>query len=142
MIKVLLDTNVVLDLLLDREGFAEAAASIWDAHCRNEVEAYIAAITPINTFFIARKLKGADLAREYVSKLLGTLKICPLDHQSLLAAEILSLPDYEDSVQVASAMFNNLDAIITRDPKDFKNSPLPVYSPTDFLQNLRSNPLA
>ncbi len=135
--RVLLDTNVILDLLLDREGFAEDASAIWDINARGEIEAFIAAITPVNIFYIARKLNGAVLAREYVSKMLEMLQVCSLDRQSLLAAEILDFADYEDAVQVACAMFSNLDAIVTRDLKDFKNSPLPVYLPTEFLLHLK-----
>ena len=137
MMRVLLDTNIVLDLLLDREGFAEDAAAIWDADARGEIEAFIAPITPVNVFFIARKLKGAELARAYVAKLLGALHICTLDRQSLLAAEILPIADYEDAVQVACAFFSDLDGIVTRDGDDFKNSPLPVFSPSEFLLHLK-----
>lgn len=137
--RVLLDTNIVLDLLLDREGFAEDAASIWEAHRRGEIEAFVAPITPINVFFIARKLKGADPARQYVSKILETLSVSLLDQQTLLAAEILPFTDYEDAVQAACALFGNLDAIVTRDLKDFRNSPLTVFSPSEFLIYLNTS---
>lgn len=59
---VLLDTNVVLDFLLDRAPFAEAAAQLWEAQRQGRFVAYVSAITPVNIFYIARKLRGIALA--------------------------------------------------------------------------------
>ena len=56
--RVLLDTNVVLDFLLDREPFADAAAALWEAGRNGQIENYVSALTPVNVFYIARKLKG------------------------------------------------------------------------------------
>ncbi len=131
--RVLLDTNVILDLLLDREGFAEDATAIWDAGNNGQIEIFIAAITPTTIFYITRKKKGVDSARQYVTDILAATQICPLHQQVFLAAETLQFNDYEDAVQVASALFSRLDCIVTRDQKDFKNSPLPIYSPAEFL---------
>lgn len=64
--RALLDTNIVLDFLLDRPPFAEAAAAIWDALAQKRFEGYVSAITPVNLFYIARKLKGAEMARASV----------------------------------------------------------------------------
>jgi predicted nucleic acid-binding protein len=66
MMRALLDTNAVLDFLLDRPTFAEAAAAIWEALVQKRFAGYVAAITPINLFYIARKLKGAEMARATV----------------------------------------------------------------------------
>ncbi len=135
--RVLLDTNVILDLLLDREGFAEEAVAIWDAGNNGQIEMFVAAITPTTIFYITRKKKGADIARQYIADILACTQICPLHQQVFLAAETLQFNDYEDAVQMASAMFSRLDCIVTRDQKDFKNSPLPIYSPTEFLALIR-----
>lgn len=131
--RVLLDINVILDLLLDREGFAADAEAIWEANNQGKVEIFLAAITPTTVFYITRKYKGIDQARQYVSDILAATQICPLHQQVFIAAETLQFNDYEDAVQVASAMFARLDCIVTRDQKDFRNSPLPVYSPSDFI---------
>ena len=61
MTRVLLDTNVVLDFLLDRAPFADAAAALWQANDDGRIDAYVLVITPVNVFYIARKLKGAAL---------------------------------------------------------------------------------
>ena len=65
---LLLDTDVILDLYLDREPFADAAAALWQAHEAGHITAYVSAITPINLFYVARKLKGFAIARQAVTE--------------------------------------------------------------------------
>ncbi len=131
--RVLLDTNVILDLFLNRQGFVGEAAALWEANERGQIEAFVSAITPVNVFYFTRKVSGLESARQAVSKLIISLRISQIDAQVIRAAENLPMKDYEDAVQVASAIAANLDAIVTRNLSDYKNSPLPVYSPSDFL---------
>jgi predicted nucleic acid-binding protein len=134
--RVLLDTNVVLDYLLDREPFAEAAAGVWEAHRQRRIEAFISAITPINIFYIARKLKGVDSALAITRALIVEFKIITLSESVLKHAISTSLKDYEDAVQIASAILSNLDAIVTRNLKDYSTSQLQVYTPLGLLKVL------
>ncbi|MEJ5198886.1 MAG: PIN domain-containing protein [Anaerolineae bacterium] len=130
---MLLDTNVVLDFLLDREPFAEAATEIWEANRQGRIEAYVSAITPVNIFYIARKLRGVEVARQIVEGLLNECRIAMVDRAVLQDAMMFSLKDYEDAVQLASAMRSRLDAIVTRNPKDYPSAPLLVLSPSDLV---------
>jgi hypothetical protein len=75
-------------------------------------------------------------ARGVVLKLITSLQVCGIDSQVVKDAEALPVKDDEDAVRVASAMAAGLDAIIPCNVNDYKNSPLPVYSPTDFLARL------
>ncbi len=134
--RVLLDTNVILDFLLDREPFAEAAARIWQANEEGRIEAYVSAITPVNVFYIARRFRGGDEARRVLTGLLAACQVCPLDHAALQLALNLPFRDYEDAVQHASATSSQLDAILTRDASDYVGATLPVFSPADFLKRL------
>lgn len=136
MMRVLLDTNVVLDFLLDREPFAESAAAVWEANRRGEIVSYVSAITPVNVFYIARKLKGGEEARRVVEGLLVECRIAFLDSAVLQDALSLPLKDYEDAVQHASAVHSQLDAIVTRDPDDYARASIPVYSPPGLLAML------
>lgn len=131
--RVLLDTNVVLDFLLDREPFAEAATEIWEANRQRRIEAYVSAITPVNIFYIARKLRGVEVARRIVEGLLNECRIAMVDRAVLQDAMTFSVKDYEDAVQLASAMRSRLDAIVTRNPKDYPSAPLLVLSPSDLV---------
>jgi predicted nucleic acid-binding protein len=134
--RVLLDSDVLLDLFLARPGFAADAIALWDANLDGKIVAFVSAITPDNIFYVARKAKGLPVARQIVADLLSALQVCLVDGVVLKAAQTLPVTDYEDAIQVASAMATGLDAIVMRNVNDYKNSPLPVYSPTDFLARL------
>ncbi len=138
--RVLLDTDVVLDVVLAREPFAQTSVQLFKLHEQGKIDAYIAAITPINVFYITRKIKGGATARQAVDLLLGSLAVCPLSHSVLDEAYKLPSADYEDAVQHASATVNGLDTIVTRDINDYKNATIPVLSPIDFLAKLKSQP--
>lgn len=139
--RVLLDTNVVLDFLLDRDPFSNSAAALWKASQEGKVEAYISVITPVNVFYIAKKLKGVTAARQSVLSLLAACRVCAPSHEAMLSALCLPLKDYEDAVQVVSAQIEQLDALVTRDPNDFTGITLLVLSPAALLARLPGNPL-
>lgn len=134
--RVLLDTNVILDFVLDRAPFARAAADIWQANEDGKIDAYVAAITPVNMFYIVRKVAGRAEAQSVLSGLLAACRIAPLDDRALKEALTLPFKDYEDAVQHVCATASQLDAIITRDPKDFEGATMPVLSPSEFLAQL------
>lgn len=136
MIRALLDTDVILDLVLARTPFVDAAAELWLAHEQRRFAAYLAPITPMNMFYIVRKIKGADIAREAVDILVNTLHVCTIEQQVLRSASAMSMADYEDAVQVATAKSHQLDAVVTRNTDDYANATTPVFSPTDFLKQL------
>ena len=136
--RALIDTNVILDVLFERQPFVDAAAAIWLANEQDRFDGYISGITPINVYYIARKIKGYEVARKLAEELLIAFLVCPIDSSVLNFALTLSTKDYEDAVQTASAFLGKLDAIITRNPEDFTDSPLRVFSPTDFLEYLAS----
>ena len=136
--RVLLDTDVVLDLVLAREPFDHSARALFKLHEQGGIDAYIAAITPVNVFYIARKLKGIDEARQAVRLLLASLTVCPLHKSILDEADTLPFTDYEDAVQHASATASRLEVIVTRDLGDYKNAILPVLSPRELIDKIKS----
>jgi predicted nucleic acid-binding protein len=138
MMRVLLDTNVILDVFLRREPFIRAAAAVWQANEDKLFEGYVSAITPVNLFYIAGKIQGSNVARAAVVELLSAWRICPIDASILQSALTLPMRDYEDAVQHASASAIQIDAIVTRNLKDYTGATLPVFSPEDFLKQLPS----
>ena len=134
--RALLDTDVLLDVLLARAPFSQAAARLLDLSQQGVFDAYVCGITPINIFYVARKAKTGDELRRAIGQLLRTTYVCPLDHSILTNALASPILDYEDAVQHACAVAAGLDAIVTRNLGDYKNATLPVYSPTDFLNRL------
>jgi predicted nucleic acid-binding protein len=134
--RVLIDTDVVLDLMLKRAAFFTDAFAIWQAGDQGRYERYIAAITPINAFYVARKFLGAPAARQAVGELLAATKVCAIDAYTLSSAHTSPISDFEDAVQIVSAQTQGIDAIVTRNGKDFAGAPLPVLTPAELLAQL------
>lgn len=134
--KILIDTNVVLDLLLEREPFVENAIALFEQIEQGKLVGYIAATTITNIFYIIRKSEGREIALAAINRLLIGLQFCAVDRQTIETALSLGLKDFEDSIQLACATLNQLDAIVTRDRQDFIESIIPIYSPTEFLNQL------
>jgi predicted nucleic acid-binding protein len=143
-VKILIDTNVVLDLLLDREPFVENAILPWRGFAnalfeqieQGKLDAYITATTITNVFYIIRKAEGREVAIAAINRLLMGLQLCAVDRETIETALSLGLKDFEDSIQLACTNLSQLDGIVTRDRKDFIGSNLPIYSPTELLNQL------
>lgn len=133
---VLLDTDVVLDYLLEREPFVQTSAKLPELSVQGTFDAYISGITPINIFYIARKVMERDKLKLALNDLLLVMRVCPVTHYVLHQALTLPFADYEDAVQHASATASRLDAIVTRNLGDYQNATLPIFSPTSFLNQL------
>ena len=118
--RVLFDTNIILDLFLDRSPFADDAAELWQANADGRLEGFVSAITPVNLFYIARRFKDRPTAFQAVSELLAAMSVCAVDHTTLHTALMLPFSDYEDAVQHVGATDNGIAAIVTRNPKDFE----------------------
>lgn len=136
--RVLLDTNVVLDFILKRPPFDREVKEIFVRAAQRQIEIFVSPITPINAFYTTKKEKGKDTAFQSIEKLLKIVRLTKSDLYIFQSALSLNFSDYEDAVQCACALAENLDAIVTRNTKDYKNAALPVYSPTDFLQVLQT----
>lgn len=130
--RVLLNTNVVLDFILKRAPFDRDAKEIFVRAAQRQIEIFVSPIAPINAFYTTRKEKGKDTAFQSIEKLLKIVRITKSDINTLQNALSLNFNDYEDAVQCASALAENLDAIVTRNTKDYKNTSIKIYSPTDF----------
>ena len=136
MKRVLLDTNVVLDLLLNRPPWAADAATIWDAHRTGTINAFVAAYTVPTIFYIVRRNSDLATAQKAVADILATLDVTPVDRSTLLAAGSLPGSDFEDNLQIPCAVQSGLDGIITRDPGGFSGSAVPVLSPAELVARL------
>ena len=140
MMRALLDTDVVLDLLLERQPFATEAERIWRANDAGEFDAYISAITPVNVFSIARRPRDAATARQAVSAALAGMRVCPVDRAVLQAALATPFADFEDAARHSAAIIGGLDAIIARNGADYAGAALPIFSPADFPSHLAMLP--
>ena len=134
--RILLDTNVVLDVLLKREPWVTDAATIWQASDEGRVTGYLVASTLTDIFYIARKLVGLAAARAAVEVCLAAFEICTVDRQALEQATLLPGTDFEDNLQIACATLAGLEAIVTRDKDGFKSASIAVFTAAEFLAHM------
>jgi predicted nucleic acid-binding protein len=135
-VKVLLDTNVVLDVLLAREPFLTDSKAVWQACDDGRINGYFLASALTDIFYIARKISGRDAARQAVEVCLSAFAVCPVNQAVLEHALLLAGSDFEDNVQVAAAVQSEMDAIVTRNPDDFAHALLVVVTPAALLAQL------
>mgnify|MGYP001353400836 FL=1 len=134
MKKILIDTNIVIDLLSKRKDFYDDAADLFSQADKKELNLTISSLTFANTNYILTKLKSAKEAREILRKFKVLVELLSLDDKiTELALSDESFPDFEDGLQYYSAIENDIDIIITRNKKDFKNSKLPVLTAKEYL---------
>lgn len=138
MIKALLDTDVNLDFILQRQPFFARADEIFLRCSNGDFEAYVCDITPVNIFHICRKEIGKQPTIRAITDLLRMAKICTVEKNILQTSLTSPITDYEDAVQHECAVAENLDAIVTRNAKDYKNSSIKIYTPIEFLQFLQT----
>ena len=134
--RVLLDTDVVIDFLMAREPFAQRARQIFELNAQRKIQCYIASITRLNVFYIARKSHSLEDRLRIIRQLLLQVEVTAISHEILLRAFDFGFLDYEDAVQCACAEADGVEAIVTRNVDDYKNAKLPVFTPGDFLQRL------
>ena len=135
--RVLIDTNIVLDFLLQRELFFQDAERLFQAIDTGQVIGYVTATTLTDIFYISRKhTRSIEQARQAVSETLIAMAICPIDRDVLESAFNSGLADFEDAVQIFSAVAQELDAILTRDAKGFLSSPVSVLSIQELLRQI------
>ncbi|MCL8006446.1 PIN domain-containing protein [Gelidibacter japonicus] len=134
MSRLLIDTNTVIDLLSKRENFYDEAADLFSRADRKELNLAISSLTFANTNYILTKLKSAKEAREILRKFKVLVEVLSLDDKiTELALSDDDFPDFEDGLQYYSAIENQIDIIITRNKKDFKNSKISVLSAKEYL---------
>ena len=131
--KILLDTNVVLDLLMRREPFYADAAKVFSKIEEGVVHAYVCATTITTIHYLLNKQLSVQQSKHSISLLLQLLDVAAVDKEVLLMAEDAGFKDYEDAVIYASAKKVGAEVIVTRNEKDFTLSEIAVYSPAVFM---------
>ncbi|WP_373530243.1 type II toxin-antitoxin system VapC family toxin [Nostoc sp.] len=130
--RILIDTNVVLDFLQEREPFVEDAARVFERIDAGEVQGFIAATTITNIYYIVRRAAGVKVAQDAIIQVLTDLHICPVNRIVLEQAIALNFRDFEDAVQYACGMAHGVDAVISRDVSGFVDALTPVMSPREL----------
>lgn len=134
--RVLLDTNIILDVLLDRQPWSVDASAIWEACEQGLMIGVIPASAVTDIFYIARRASDVATARVAIGLCLATFEVSSVDRQMIEQAALFPGDDFEDNVQVACALAASLDAIATRNPNDFAGAPIPILTPAQLLAQL------
>lgn len=135
--RVLLDTNVLLDFYCQREDFYQNAADIFDLACNGHIEVWVSAISFVNFFYITRREYTVEQRYEIMRGLLQICHVANADQTVITEALIDIVPDFEDMVQYHSARLAAIDCIITRNVKDFATATIPVQTPVQFLESMK-----
>lgn len=134
---VLVDTNIIIDALANREPYADNAKKILEKCAAREVTGLLAAHSIPNMFYILRKNFSQDERRFLLKNLCNIFKISDLNAKKILAAlENEKFVDFEDCLQEECAVESMADYIVTRNPADFANSRVKVILPEDFLKKI------
>lgn len=134
--KVLIDTNVILDVLCKREGFFEDADKIFNLCEVKKIEGYISALSISNLVYIMRKELDAEKIKEVLQQLSLIFKITDLKADDLKKAADMNFKDYEDALQSVCAVRLKANYIITRNIKDFTYSKVMAIKPSELLERL------
>lgn len=134
--KVLIDTNIAIDLLANRGEFAEPAAQLFKLCEVGKVQGYIYALSVANIVYIMRKEMDRSQIDAIITKLGSIITIADMKGDDLRKAAVLPLPDFEDALQSVCASRLKADFIITRNLKDFKNSKVMAIKPTELIERV------
>jgi predicted nucleic acid-binding protein len=135
---VLFDTDVVLDLFLDRKPFSVSAAQLFSKVESGEISGFVSATTITTIHYLATKTIGTKKTKSAIRTLLSILDVATVDKSILERALEGKYKDFEDGVLVEAAREVEAKAIITRNIRNFKKSVVPAYSPLEMLKMLSS----
>ena len=134
--KVLIDTNIIMDVLANREGFAEPASQLFKLCEVGKVQGYVYALSIANIVYIMRKELDRSQIEEVISKLASIFTIADMKADDLKKAAVQPIDDYEDALQSVCAGRVKADFIVTRNLKDFKNSKVMAIKPSELIERL------
>ena len=133
MDKVLVDTNIVIDLLTKRKGFYKPASQLFTLSDNKKIILSISSLTFANTYYLLSKELNPVKAKEVLRKFKLLVKVLPMNDKIIDLSLNSDFKDFEDASQYYTALENKLEIIITRNLKDFKLSKIPVMTANDYL---------
>ncbi|MFV0345672.1 MAG: type II toxin-antitoxin system VapC family toxin [Bacteroidales bacterium] len=137
MDKVLIDTDVIMDLFFDRKPYAEFSSKLINLCAENRVQGYTTPVIISNVYYLLRKTAKHNIIVEKIKQLLSIIEILKMDKNVVMNALNSEFKDFEDALQNFSAIENgDIKIILTRNLKDFKKSKLAILTPEIYLKGL------
>ena len=136
MKRVLFDSDVLLDVLAQRQPFVIASAQALNTVTQEQVQGYVSGHAVTNIFYILRRQIGSEAALELLSRLLQRIQVASVTDEVIRQALQSSITDFEDAVTSAAANVAGLEMIVTRNTSDFVTSSVPAIMPEEFLATI------
>ena len=134
MKKVFVDTNIIVDLIADRKPFSKFAIEIFNKAEKKELELFTSSHSIATTHYLLKKYLSEKDLREVLYNLLDYLTVIPVDVHVLKKGLRSKHKDFEDSIQIfCASTVEEIDCIVTRNVKDFKNSEIPIFPPDELV---------
>lgn len=135
--KILFDTNVILDVILEREPFVEVASQLLAFVKTGEINGYLGATTITTISYLVEKSGDKGKAIEAIRVLCDLFEIAAVDRKVLRSALQLGFTDFEDAVLHEAGKFASVDGLVTRNGADFKNATLKIYEPNELYRLIK-----
>ncbi|MFB2971947.1 type II toxin-antitoxin system VapC family toxin [Aerosakkonema sp. BLCC-F183] len=139
-VKILIDTNIIVDVALERQPFYSESVQVLSLVHRKEVEGYISASTVSDLYYIIRKPKGREQTIDFLRRIFTFCRVATVDESVISMALTANFRNFEDGIQYSTAVENKLDTIITRDIADFPVTTPRILTPTQLIQELSNSP--
>jgi predicted nucleic acid-binding protein len=139
-VKILLDTNIIIDNALEREPFWNASEQVLSLIEQGKIAGYISASTFSDLYYIIRKARGRDWTLSYLNQLVTFCQIATVNQAVITMAFTTTFKDFEDAIQYSTAAVNQLDAIITRNSQDFPVVTPRILTPDQLIEELTKSP--
>ena len=137
MDRILVDTNIVLDLLAKRTEFLIEAQELFTLSDKNKVKLYVSSLTFANTYYILSQKTKLENARKILRKFKVLVEVLPMDDKIIDLSLESDFKDFEDAIQYHTAIENEVNIIITRNLKDFRTAKIPVLTAKDYIEMIK-----
>ena len=134
--RLLIDANIVLDVLQKREPYWKDSSVIWKLCETEQVEGYISTLTFANLMYVMRRELDPAQIRDVLDKLRLIFRFADFTAADLEKAAEMGWDDFEDAIQAAAAERIMADSIITRNVRDFRNSKVIAFTPSEYIARL------
>jgi|SRR5690554_3202640 len=132
--KLFIDSDVIIDFFTDRKPFASAASELFELSELGKIDLYMSAVSLNNVYYIVKKFLGHKKAIEIVEELMDMIYVLGTSQSEIKHALKTGFSDFEDAIQYSTALtVKGIEAIITRNIKDYRNSDIAVYTPETYL---------
>ena len=133
---MLIDTDVLIDVALDRQPFSEAASELLDRLQTGPKRAFVAWHSLSNFYYLVTPAGGGSDARDFITELIRFVAVAECGTDAIAFAVRLGMADFEDAMQVAAAHACGARFVVTRNARDFRRSPVPAITPHEALEAL------